>query len=210
MNESKKGLRIAAGILLLTVACYSASMTTIAYVSMLRHGATLPVTYWVPILTFVLGVLTAVFILTRRFPAAAAMRCALLAVSAATLLVSFVQTTNGVSFSLDALRQGGASLPASVAMRCASITAAILLIIGLFLHNRKAMPLLIIAAVLSLLASCGQAGATLLVYSESFGFERALSMVGISVIQTIAPAFLALPAWILLGVYFGAQQTDAA
>ena len=207
MNESKKGLRIVAGILLLLVACYSAFSTLTAFATILQHGATVSGNFVISVFTQVLSVLTAIFILTRKFTAAAVMRCVILAASAVMLGVSFARTSNG--FSLDALRQGGASIPLSVAMRCASFTASILIIIGLFLHNRKAMPLLIVAAVLLVAAAIGQAGATLLNYIELYGADRALDIVGTSMIQTIAPALLALPAWILLGVYFGAQNKNA-
>ena len=208
MNETKKGLRIAAGILLLIPACFSILSAVTSFVSMRENLDVVAFSLCWSAVTAVLGILIAVFVLARKFTVSAVLECLLLVVP---FVMSVVYTARqGGGFSFDALRRYWTSLSLSSAIQLADTGAAILLIIGLFLHNRKAKPLLIIGAVLSLLASLGQLGYTLTNYIGNAGNAGMYRAMGITVGVTVVPALITFTAWILLAVYFGAQKKAAA
>ena len=209
MNETKKGLRIISGILLLILACFSVLSVASLLIAMKGHMETIRMSLLQTAIIALLGILTAVFILARKFTVTAVIRCLLLGFSAVTTVLPLISKMKGASF--DSLLSNLSTDFLSGTVWLVGTVAAILLIVGLFLHNRKAKPLLIVAAVLSTAASIGQAGTIVLHTIGSSGSADALnvSALSVSVALTIVPALLGMLAWILLGVYFGAQQQDA-
>ena len=86
--------------------------------------------------------------------------------------------------------------------------AAIFMIIGLFMHSRKSKPLCIVGAILALAASLGQQTFSIIRYVTRADFSKLISGLSFSAAISLTTACVAAAAWILLGVYFGAQNTE--
>lgn len=209
MSETKKGLRIAAGILLLIPACLSVFSAVTTFVSMRENLDVIAFSLCWSAVNAVLETLIAVFVLARKFTVSAVLECLLLL--AAPFVMSLVYAAlQGGGFSLDLIRQYWAAwLSLNGAIQFVGTAASILIIVGLFLHSRKTKPLLIIGAVLLLLASLAQLGATLMNYVGNTWDAYAYRAMATVAVATAVPALFMFTAWILLAVWFGAQKKAA-
>lgn len=205
MTEPKKGFRIAAGILLLLLAC----ITLASYVSSL--SALMKTDYavadfrtWISAAGQLPAVIAAILILARKFTGAGVMRALILASSIAGWGVFF--------FIL--VRQTGmpdaetlfAVLP-SLLILLVRLISEVLIVVALFLHSRRSKGLLIAAAILSLSDTLLSAMQTAIQMANAGGGAKAMiSYLGIHQIIALIPFI----AWLLLAFYFGAQENAEA
>lgn len=203
MTESQKGLRITAGILLLILACFSLASSVSSLLNLIGSGnavnfATVLGQMCLSAASTLLSVIAAILILARRFSGAGVMRCLMLALSIAGTAVSFFPM-----FQNDMSVQRIADELPTLLIRLADLIPAILIIIALFLHSRRSMPLLIVAVILALLLKLTNFVQLYNLYKSADVLSATAVSLGING-TTAAVSFVA---WILLAVYFGAQQT---
>lgn len=204
MTETKKGLRITAGILLLITACISLAATCSSILSLIKADQTSALLQlWHSGATALLGVIAAILILARKFIGAGIMKCLILVISLVRIGITLAGALNGISFSGEIF----AGVLTTYALQLAGSVFAVLLIIGLFLHNRKSKGFLIAGAILSLSTTLISQVQTMIQYVKMSGEAKTMA-VSLGINGTIA--VLTFVGWILLAVYFGAQKKAAA
>ncbi len=190
MIESKKGLRIAAGVLLLVFGVILPMATVISRLPELE--LTIPQffsTFWLSIITWVLDLLVAIFILTRKFTGAAIVLCVSLGFSLLGVISQITVISNASKYGTYLALQ-------MISTLVLGIPALILQIIALFMHRRASGTLLIIAAVIGFV----QAVASPIITTMLPGAElSAKTMV------SCLPSILYALGWLFLGIYFRGQ-----
>lgn len=205
MNETKKGLRITAGILLLLLACLTLASSVYSVLSIVRTDPAMIRYYWQPAVSGILSLIVAILILCRKFVGAGIVRCLMLAVSVAAYAVSILPRLGGTPD----IQSITAALP-DLLLQLANGIPAILLIIGLFVHGRASGPLITVGAILALLLSVAQNVRTVVSFSQNYDLTEILDTFGLSVGISLLIALVTFVAWILLAAYFGAQNKKAA
>ncbi len=201
MTETKKGLRITAGILLLVLACITLMLSVISVLNFIRTDPGMMRYFWQTIATAVLGVIAAILILVRKFTGAGVVQCLILAASIAAQIISILPAAQyGMRSTLTL------TSTLSLLFRIGGYVSAILLIVALFLHNRTSKPLLLISAILSFGLSVAQQVQSLTYYAKQYDIEELLHTVGMTTGMSLTMDLIALVAWILLAAYFGAQR----
>lgn len=203
MNETKKGLRIVAGILLLVLAVFSLAASVYGTVSVVKTDPTMLKYYWNGLASGLLGLVVAILILTRKFTGAGVVECLILVVSLTQqILVNILPTVQNAD--------GSASiLMTTLLVTLLNLVPMILYIIALFLHNRASKPILIIGAILALALSIESQAVMLVNYLQHYSFAQLMNNVGMSMGLSLATATVSFVAWILLAAYFGAQNKKA-
>ena len=208
MIETKKSLRIAAGIILLVLAVYGLGSNIAAYfMGHLQGRVSFFTTYWNVLLTAALVVLTAVFILTRNYVGAGVVSCVRTALLLYSFIISVVSLASARMSSVPKLY-----LVLTMLSSLLSLAGVALLIPGFFKHNRSAKPFFLIAGCL-ILASSLISGIqpTVLPILDGFGptAERVGFFVG-GIIGALLAVSVSLLPWIFLAIFFGAQQLNSA
>ncbi|MBQ1504942.1 MAG: hypothetical protein IIZ49_06040 [Oscillospiraceae bacterium] len=203
MTESKKRLRITAGILLLVLAVLSLAMS--AYSLWLVYSASGYMSQYLrqsclSVASGALSIVVAILILSRKFTAAGIVKCFVLGLAILVNLLNLLSLITNATAAIGPLLSGFTEF--------AGWAAAIFMIIGLFMHSRKSKPLCIVGAILALAASLGQQTFSIIRYVTRADFSKLISGLSFSAAISLTTACVAAAAWILLGVYFGAQNTE--
>lgn len=206
MIETKKTLRILAGVFLLVIALFSLGSMLITYFGGHQAGrVNFFLAYWSVLLSFVLAVLVAVFVFTRCFVGAGVAECVFALYALYSVIAGFITV---LSPQLSSYLPKG-YLVMSLAASLLSLGLNVLLVIGFFKHNRSAKPLFIVAGILACAASLvGVAQTVALPLMEGFNMPTA------TILATAAGGLLSggisLLPWLFLAIYFGAQQPNSA
>ncbi len=183
--EDRKALRIIAGILLIVLA-------------VIRVWTLFPAGYWIGFGQSILTACIGVMLLVRGFRAAGV---AAVVYAASVIAVALGSINASYGYTLIPITSAS-----TVLFLCAAVLVTVLICIGLFLHDRRSMWLLIVSAILLpvipflLLASS----------SAQMEYLGTISYAGEGLIFTFIFNFLkSLPlaiASLLLGIHFGAQD----
>lgn len=190
MTENKRGLRIAAGIVLIAQTLFS--IIVILLVStMVSYKESFLELYGISLIYWLSSIAVAVFILCRRFTAAWIAEC--------VYALSFLLFIGELVFRFDEL--SAANFTLSLIGRLVGLAEAALIITALIKKNRDSKKLLLIAAALTVVSS------VLLTISTSvdeFGYSGFAELLGTVVGGLVGAASNAVP-WFLLALYFGEQ-----
>lgn len=210
MTEKKKGLRIAAGIIMLVMTVLSITVQIATfYLNGMHREVNFFAIYWSSIIVWIVSIATAVFIICRMFKGAGIARC----VGGLLTLYSVVANIIGIFTANNISRQ---YIPVScyVVMlfsNLCALAATVLLIIGYFRHDRRSKKLFTIAAILCIVTdvilspTATTISAASLSSSSNQTLTMALTYFGTAILFN-APGILAL---FLLAAYFGAQGSGA-
>ena len=140
MHEDKKALRITAGILLILLAVIRVWAAFPSFWALMKIDGTVSAGYWIGFGQSMLTAFIGIMILVRGFRTAG--------VAAIVYAASVIATALGsidTSFRYTLIPITSAS---TVLLLCAAVLITVLICIGLFLHDRRSMWMLIVSAVL--------------------------------------------------------------
>ena len=140
MHEDKKALRITAGILLILLAVIRVWAAFPSFWALMKIDGTVSAGYWIGFGQSMLTAFIGIMILVRGFRMAG--------VAAIVYAASVIATALGsidTSFRYTLIPITSAS---TVLLLCAAVLITVLICIGLFLHDRRSMWMLIVSAVL--------------------------------------------------------------
>jgi len=140
MKENRKSLRIAAGILLIVLAVLRLVLTLPSFFTLIRFDREIGAGYWIGFGQCILTAFIGIMLLVRGFRAAALAVIVYAASVIAVALGSF-----DASFRYTLIPIASAS---TVLLLSAAVLVTALICIGLFLHDRRSMWLLIVSAIL--------------------------------------------------------------
>ena len=208
MTENKKGLRMAAGIIMLVMTLFGIAIQVASYFASHnnRYFGFFEV-FWMAIIGWIISIAIAVFVLCRLFKGAAITECvaALYAVFGivgnVTTLITAKYTNTPVAYSV-ILMFGN----------LCSVAGTVMLIIGYFKHNAGSKKLFLIAAIISIVNNVIITPTASTVLQASFAYSS--SSAAIMALTTnygsgiLSAAAGSLPLF-LLAAYFGAQGDKA-
>lgn len=199
MTENKKGLRIAAGVILLAYMVLSLAILISSYFlnRMSRYGSFFSF-YWAASLTDLLLAVTGVLILLRTFKPAAFVQCA----KAVLCLVFFVMN-------ILAIIKGKAVTTSifSILINLTDLAIAALLFLGFLKSKSSSRTLFLIAAILAAVSS-----AFSVIPQIIYDIDYISSNITLIIGPLFAFLFAAIPlflAWFFMSVYFRAQGESA-
>lgn len=197
MNENKRSFRVLAGVFLLISIFLGLASVIFSFV-VARPAVSFFQLYWSTLLSDLIVVLVAVFILSRKFVGAAIAECVAGAL-ALLQLVSFVITMSNINYG------SGAYIAFTLFSRLLGIGMLVLLILGFFKHDRSSKLLFLLAAILGLVNSLLSVASSYFIggYSSSM-----LSAMLLSLVSTLFFGSVGFLAWLFLSLYFGAQGTQ--
>ena len=140
MPEDRKSLRITAGILLIVLAVLQLALTLLFVFTLIRFDREIGAGYWIGFGQSILTACIGVMLLVRGFRAAG-----VAAVVYAASVIAVALGSIDASFRYTLIPITSAS---TVLLLCAAVLVTALICIGLFLHDRRSMWLLIVSAIL--------------------------------------------------------------
>ncbi len=198
MPEDRKSLRITAGILLIVLAVLQLALTLLFVFTLIRFDREIGAGYWIGFGQSILTACIGVMLLVRGFRAAGV---AAVVYAASVIAVALGSINASYGYTLIPITSAS-----TVLFLCAAVLVTVLICIGLFLHDRRSMWMLIVSAILLPVIPF------LLMASSSAQMEYlgTISYAGEGLIFTFIFNFLkSLPlaiASLLLGIHFGAQD----
>lgn len=198
MPEDRKSLRITAGILLIVLAVLQLALTLLFVFTLIRFDREIGAGYWIGFGQSILTACIGVMLLVRGFRAAA---LAVIVYAASVIAVALGSINASYGYTLIPITSAS-----TVLLLCAAVLATVLICIGLFLHDRRSMWLLIVSAILlPVIPFLNSASST-----AQMEYLGTISYAGEWLIFTFIFNFLkSLPlaiASLLLGIHFGAQD----
>jgi len=196
--EERKALRITAGILLIVLAVLQLALTLLSVFTLIRFDREIGAGYWIGFGQSILTACIGVMLLVRGFRAAG-----VAAVVYAASVIAVALGSIDASFRYTLIPITSAS---TVLFLCAAVLVTVLICIGLFLHDRRSMWLLIVSAILlPVIPFLNSASST-----AQMEYLGTISYAGEWSFFTLIFNFLkSLPlatASLLLGLHFGAQD----
>ncbi len=215
MTENKKTMRILCGIFLLTVAGLQIIGRIVYFASLLRSGyfgsgfspalrvyLLSSLRGWAAI---ILLIMTAIFILTRKFTGGGILQLLSGAVSLIYALIVVVGTL--IQLLQYGLPRSGMITLVSGLNDIVSAAAVILFALAMFVRGKKGKILCIVTAIIGVIT--GILSAILPGFlAEGLSASASARMVGTSLLVNLIPIVMLLLAKVFLGVYFGANPKE--
>ena len=204
MKENRKSLRITAGILLIVLAVLRLVLTLPSFFMLIRFDREIGAGYWIGFGQSILTAFIGIMLLVRGFRAAA---LAVIVYAASVIAVALGSIDASFRYTLIPITSAS-----TVLLLSAAVLVTALICIGLFLHDRRSMWLLIVSAILlpviPFLNSASSAAQMEYLGTISNAGEWSVFALIFDFLKSIPLAVACL----LLGLHFGVQTrkgTDA-
>lgn len=205
MKKNRKSLRITAGILLIVLAVLRLVLTLPSFFTLIRFDYTIGAGYWIGFGQSILTAFIGIMLLVRGFRAAA---LAVIVYAASVIAVALGSIDASFRYTLIPITSAS-----TVLLLCAAVLVTALICIGLFLHDRRSMWLLIVSAILlpvipflnsassaaqmEYLGTISNAGEWVVFYAGEWSF--------LALILNFLKSIPLAAACLLLGLHFGVQ-----
>lgn len=195
--EKRKALRIIAGILLIVLAVLRVCALFPSFFALMKIDRKVGAGYWIGFGQSILTAFIGVMILVRGFRTAGV---AAVVYAASVIAIAIGSVNASCRHTLIPI-----TTVSTVLFLCAAVFVTVLICIGLFLHDRRSLWMLIVSAVLlpviPVLFSAASSAQTEYLGSISYAGESLIFVLIIGILKSIPLAVASL----LLGLHFGAQ-----
>lgn len=196
--EERKSLRITAGILLIVLAVLQLALTLLSVFTLIRFDREIGAGYWIGFGQSILTAFIGIMLLVRGFRAAA---LAVIVYAASVIAVALGSIDASFRYTLIPITSAS-----TVLLLCAAVLVTALICIGLFLHDRRSMWLLIVSAILlpviPFLNSASSTAQMEYLGTISYAGEWSFFALIFDFLRSLPLAAASL----LLGIHFGAQD----
>lgn len=195
--EERKALRIIAGILLIVLAVIRVWALFPSFFALMKIDHKVSAGYWIGFGQSILTAFIGIMLLVRGFRAAA---LAVIVYAASVIAVALGSIDASFRYTLIPITSAS-----TVLFLCTAVLVTALICIGLFLHDRRSMWLLIVSAtllpVIPFLNSASSTAQMEYLGTISYAGEWSFFALIFDFLKSIPPAVASL----LLGLHFGAQ-----
>ncbi len=195
--EERKALRIIAGILLIVLAVIRVWALFPSFFALMKIDHKVDAGYWIGFGQSILTAFIGVMLLARGFRAAGV---AAVVYAASVIAVELGSINASYGYTLIPITSAS-----TVLFLCAAVLVTVLICIGLFLHDRRSMWMLIVSAILlpviPFLLSASSSAQMEYLGTISYAGESLILVLIFGILKSIPLAVASL----LLGLHFGAQ-----